>query len=772
VIADNARDRFCDFCGLPVPRVRWRRFAGDTLKPAYCCSGCRFAASILAAEPLEGAAPRTLVKLGLAVFFAMNVMVFSMALWTRDLYGAELQSAGPLADALHEVFRYLAFVFCLPVLYLLGGPLVLGVWEALRRAVVTTDLLLLLGVSAAVAYSLWSVLAGDGQIYFDVATMILVFVTLGRWLEAEGKLRSTGALDALARLLPDSVHVVRDDTVVDVPRRSVAVGDVLRVLPGERLAIDGIIREGRGEIDEQTLTGESRPATREPGDGVYSGTLNIDGDFKVVVTAAAGAETVSRMLDLVRTSRRAKGRHQRLADRIAAWFVPIVAAVAIAAAWWHGARHGLDAGILTALAVTLIACPCALGLATPMAVWIALGRSARSQVLFRNGQAIEQLAKVRTILFDKTGTLTTGQAAVTQFVPDDPSDSDQALAVAGQLASASGHHFAAAIRQFVGPFRRKGREQDVDHGNGREVSLGKRDLLDDVRTVAGKGIDGRFRYAGEPMHLGVRVLLGSARWLGESGLRMSETLRRAIEAAGGADSAVSCVGWSGHIRGAFLFREAHRPEAPAALDQCHRLGLHALVVTGDRRSHAEALVEVFNVPVLAEQLPEDKVAAVADARRRFGPVAMVGDGINDAPALAASDVGIALGCGADLSRESAAVCLLSDDLGRLPWTIQLARQTIRVIRQNLCWAFSYNVVGIGLAATGRLSPVFSALAMVASSAFVISNSLRLGRFPDLTDGPANPMPREPGDETAPRGVELSPVTNERCPSGRELVLAP
>ena len=329
-----AHELACDYCGLPVPR-RWRSRKNASVPTGreYCCSGCRFAAAIFASRADEdGRARRTLVKLGLAIFFAMNVMVFSMALWSRGVYAKELALPGPLADALYDVFRYLALLFCLPVLWLLGEPLAVGAWQAARRGTITTDLLLLLGTAAAIAYSSWSVIAGEGQVYFDVASMILVFVTLGRWLEAEGKVRSGQALDALAKLLPESVHAVRDGRVVDVPRDEAAVGETLLVFPGERFAVDGVIRAGRAEVDEQTITGESRAVAKYVGDPVFSGTLNLDGDLRIEVTAAAGTETVSRMLELARRARRERGQYQQLADRITTWFVPAVAAVAGATA--------------------------------------------------------------------------------------------------------------------------------------------------------------------------------------------------------------------------------------------------------------------------------------------------------------------------------------------------------------------------------------------------------------------------------------------------------
>jgi heavy metal translocating P-type ATPase len=708
-----AHELACDYCGLPVPSRRWAREATQgSRQPVFCCSGCRFAASILSSDADgDGHARRTMLKLGLAVFFAMNVMVFSMALWSRDVYAEQLQAAGPLADALYQVFRYLALLFCLPVLWLLGEPLAVGVWQAARRATITTDVLLLLGILAAFAYSLASVVAGEGHVYFDVAALILVFLTLGRWFEAQGKLRSGQALDALAKLLPETVHVLREGRVVDVPRQAAAVGEQLLVFPGERFAVDGVIRAGHAEIDEQTITGESRAVSKQVGDAVYSGTLNLDGDLRIVATAAAGSETVSRMLDLVRRSRRERGHYQRLADRITVWFVPAVAIVACTTAWWHAQHGGIDAGILAGLAVVLIACPCALGLATPMALWIALGRAARSQVLFRNGQSLEQLAQSKTLFFDKTGTLTSGETRVGALVCEPTSDSHDALQRAAALAAVSNHCLASAITRFV----------------EEPVAI---DEVEIMSTIPGCGLRARLRSTDLHAALGEEVLLGNLPWLCDQGYSIGRELWNDVLAAGGSDATLSAIGWSGQVRGVFVFQEQLRAETAAALAECRRLGLDVGVLTGDRQPRADRLASALGVTVRAEQLPVDKVAAIRDARTRPGLVAMVGDGINDAPALAASDVGIAMGCGADLSRDTAAVCLLSNDLARVPWTIELARQTVRVIKQNLLWAFSYNVVGITLAATGRLSPVWSAVAMVASSVFVVSNSLRLNRFPD------------------------------------------
>jgi cation transport ATPase len=323
------------------------------------------------------------------------------------------------------------------------------------------------------------------------------------------------------------------------------------------------------------------------------------------------------------------------------------------------------------------------------------------------------------MLFDKTGTLTSGNADVAALATEPATDVRLILGRATQLASASNHSLASSICRYASGL-----------AIANAVDGFRTATLDELRTIPGKGLQAQFVLGSEGNVGRELVWLGSLPWLREEGLAVSDPLWNAVETAGGREAPLSGVAWGGRVHGIFVFHEQVRPETVQALNQCRALGIHVAVVTGDRRPRAERLAASLGVPVLAEQLPEHKVAAIEESRRKYGSVAMVGDGINDAPALGASDVGIAMGCGADLSREAAAVCLLSDDLTRLPWSVALARQTVRIIRQNLFWAFSYNIVGIGLAACGRLSPVFAALAMVASSAFVISNSLRLGRFPD------------------------------------------
>jgi heavy metal translocating P-type ATPase len=661
---------------------------GEGDNESFCCFGCRFAAAVTQARGEQGASVWALTRLGLAIFFTMNVMVFTMALWTG------VESAGGATLVLRGLFRHLCLLFALPVLFLLGGPLLDNALHDLRHGRLSTDLLLLVGVAASYLYSAVAVLREQGPIYFEVGCMVLVLVTFGRWLEATGKLRTGAAIESLARLLPDTVRRI-EDAEVEVPLAEVRSGDRLRIRPGERIPCDGVVEHGRAAIDEQVLTGESDSVVREPGDAVLAGTLNLDGDLQIRATAPAGAGALERLIQLVRAAREAKGPYEQLADRIAARFLPAVVLIALGAAAYHGSQSGVAPGILAGLAVLLIACPCALGLATPMAVWAALGQAARAQVLFRNGEALERLAGIRALLLDKTGTVTTGTPRVAEFVA--AAAREEVLARAAQLAAASTHGHSAAIVRFAGQVPTAPIE---------------------VRALPGRGLAAR-------LPAGDEVFLGSLRLMQENSLIVPPSLTAMVERARQGEQPLACIGWEGEIRGLFLLEEQVRPEAEAALARLRAQGLAVALLTGDHAARGQAIGRQLGIAVQAELLPADKAAAVEQVQRTYGVVAMVGDGINDAPALARSDVGVAMGCGADVARDSAQVCLLGNDLRRLPWAIDLARRTARVIRTNLFWAFVYNIVGIGLACTGRLNPVLAALAMVMSSLLVVANSLRL-----------------------------------------------
>jgi len=696
---------FCAHCGLPVPGLAADAMPVEPDEPEFCCFGCRIAADAAREGATEGEIGRTCLRLGLSIFLSLNVMIFTMWLWTQDVYGTDGANGTTMAAVLWSVCRYACLVFSLPVLWMLGGPVADGAWKSLRRGVPTTDLLLVVGTLAAFAYSIVSTIRGAGPVYFEIGCAVLVLVTLGRWLEARGKQQAAAALDTLEKLLPTEVERYEGTEFRSVPLDDVRVDDRLRIRAGGRIPVDGRIVRGVAAIDTQILTGESRPKVCEVGDVVLGGMLNLDGDLTIVVTAPPRGGTWQRLLDCMRNARQTKGRYQLLADRVSAWFMPGVAVVALAAFAYHTRIDGLDAGLLAALAVVLVACPCALGLATPLAVWAALGTAARAQVIFRHGEALERLATVRAVAFDKTGTLTDGRPVVERFLGAEAEMTSGFAARTFAVTSVATHDLSRAIAEHL-----------------RARCIGGV-AQSDVRTLPGRGLEATFADLKTP------VYLGSERLMKERGLGFSANLAEACDAWTAAAMPIVCIGWAGEVRGMFAFRERFRPAAADAIEACRRAGLVVEVFTGDHARRGAATGREFGIAVRAELLPEDKVAAVGELRRSIGPTVMVGDGINDAPALTAADVGIALGCGADVSRQSADVCLLGDDLARVPWSIELAKQTVRIVRQNLFWSFAYNVVGIGLAATGRLNPIWAAAAMALGGLCVVGNSLRLQHFP-------------------------------------------
>jgi heavy metal translocating P-type ATPase len=724
----------CDYCGLPVPGAI-DAVALPEDEPQFCCFGCRFADAIMRERDDETTSRWTLTRLGLSIFFAMNVMVFTMARWSNDVYGAD---SGEFSTSLHALFRYLCLLFTLPVIGMLGAPLLNHAWQGLKQRQLTSELLIVAGVLAAFVFSTVSVFRGVGHTYFEVACMVLVLVTLGRWFEATGRMKATAALDKLQQLLPDFVARIQNDKEQNTPIGEIVANDHIRIRAGERFPVDGIVYRGRTTVDQQVFTGESVPIERVTGDAVLAGTVNLDGDIVVQATAASGAGSFAGLLSVLREARTSRGRYQRIADRVAQWFVPAVAVVAIAVFALHFERGTLPA-LMSSLSVVLIACPCALGLATPLAVWTALSNAANHQVLFRNGEALERLADTRAVRFDKTGTLTDGSPHVSRIVCDPTTDSALINSVAAQLSDSSNHVFSQAIHRVVNS------KSTVDSP------------ITGIRGIAGRGVEALLSLDGEQ----ISVRMGSADFVEVETCQIPDNIRESRHIADAGKAAVVFLAWNNRIHALFLIDEQLRPESKSAISKCRSLELDIAVLTGDNHQRAARWAEELGVEITGGMSPADKMKQVQAARQNFGTTAMVGDGINDAPALAASDVGITLGCGADVTRDSADVCILSDNLTRVPWSIELARKTRRIVRQNLAWAFSYNTIGIALAATGVLNPAIAAGLMLASSVIVIINSLRLNGDADVGGAP-------PTTSTEPTSVpsEMDLLVDDAQPTDR------
>lgn len=675
----------CDHCGLPLGR-RPVVAAIDGAEIRCCCYGCVLAQQITRARGEDGAAAAVFVRLGLGVFFAINVMMVGMPAYVPYVYGAE---AGPVDGPLFQVLRVLALVLTAPVLLLLGGPIVASAWHGLRRGAANTDALIVIGTVAAYGLSVVNTLAGRPEVYFDTAAMLLVLVTVGRWLEASAKAEAGRAVRS--RLAPGPARARRERgvEVEEVGVHDLAVGEVVHVRPGEAFPTDGTVIDGEGGADESALTGESWPVAKAPGSTVAGGTCSVDGVFRVAVTRPASESAAARIAALLGAALRERTPWERTADRAARVLVPLVVVLAIAAGAAWTAAAGFERGLFVAIAVLVVACPCGLGIATPVAVWTGLATAARHGVIVRSAPALERTAALDVVVFDKTGTLTTRlpRLVAVEWI-DAGAGSTDVLRLAAALARVTPHPLAGAITDAV---------------------AGPVPSASEVKSLPGRGVTGIVD--------GRRVTIGSARLA-------REVLGRAVPDAADDGPAVFVIA-DDRLISRLRFAEAPRAEAGGALAALRRLGVRVLLATGDTQAAAIVPALIAPADAMTGMLPADKVAHVRAVRRAAGPVAMVGDGVNDAPALAGADLGFAIGSATDLARTTADVAILNDDLGRIPWLIAHARRVGRVARQNLAWAFAYNAVAVVLAAAGQLGPLVAAGAMIASSVAVIANARRL-----------------------------------------------
>ncbi len=745
----------CTYCDLPV-RVSRKPADNGTVPsgPVYCCYGCRFASDITQARGEHGQATLILTRLGLSIFLSMSVMIFSLYLYSREAYFTDADDASTTANALTELMRYASLLFTAPVFILLGFPLIESSIEQWKRGVASTDALVVLGVGAAFVFSVHNTFNGGMHTYFETVCMVLVLVTLGRWLEATAKLRASDAAKSLSGLLPPTVEVWRGAQRETIASETLKVGDQFFIPAGQRIVADGVIEKGSAGIDESIVTGESVPQLRTVGDTVLAGSTAVDGALTIRATAVGTESTLGHIEALLAAARREKSDYERLADRVASWFLPLTIVAALSVGVAVGMLVSFETGLLRALAMLLIACPCALGIATPTAIWAALGHAARMGALCTNAHALERLNQIKGIAFDKTGTLTTGIATVETFTMNSTSERDEVLSVAAGLAHASRHVVSQSIEHFAA-------EKAVTAV-----------ACENIQTEAGRGVRGTWK--------DTPVYLGSPAFMTQSKQAPTAQLAATLDSAQADGKGVCCIGWQGTVRGLFVFGETLRAAARETVDVLKHRDIKTFVLTGDHDRRAARLAAELGIDAHADLLPQDKPAALQDIRRTVGPVAMVGDGVNDSPALATADVGIALGCGADVARDAADICLLGNDLRTIPALIDLSRQTIRTIRLNLFWAFAFNVVGITLAATGQLTPIFAAIAMVLSSVLVVGNSLRLatansdefqyeqdhphitptdtGEVPnkktDLTSESMKPMPASRSDDGA-----VAPVCN-------------
>lgn len=647
-----------------------------------------------------------------------------------------LPLAGPMVGDLlgkHWMLAaWIQFLLATPVQFVLGARFYVAGWHALKARTGNMELLVAIGTTAAWGMSTWLWWRAEPDemvhLYFEASAVVITLVLLGKWLEARAKRQTTEAIRALHALRPEVAHLLPDgikrEEMQDVPVAELLPGDVVMVRPGERLPADGEVLQGQTQVDESMLTGEPMPVSKQPGDHVTGGSLNGDGAVQVRVTAVGSQSVLNRIIALVQDAQAAKAPVQRMVDQVAAVFVPTVLVIALVTflAWWLWQGAPLEEALLHAVAVLVIACPCALGLATPAAIMAGTGVAAKHGILIKDAEALEVAHNVDTVAFDKTGTLTVGEPRLVKLVPAEGVDEASALQTAAALQAQSEHPLARAVVQAAAA---AGASNDVQ-------------TAEDVQSVPGRGTRGRVQ--------GAWIYVGSLRWMEELGVALGPLAEqaRALQAEGTTVS-VLAVGQGGEpgaeparvVPLALLaFADEAKPGAAQAVAELRARGLRLTMISGDNRGAAEAMARRLGLrpeegEVLAEVLPGDKAARVAELKAGGHRVAMVGDGVNDAPALAAADVGMAMSHaqgGSDVAMHAAGITLMRGDPLLVSAALDISRRTVAKIRQNLFWAFIYNVAGIPLAALGYLNPVVAGAAMALSSVSVVTNALLLKRW--------------------------------------------
>jgi len=610
---------------------------------------------------------------------------------------------------------WLQFALATPVQFILGARFYKAGWHALKALTGNMDLLVSLGTTAGWLLSVWLWLnAHEGHapnLYFEGSAVVITLVLLGKWLEARAKRQTTEAIRALHALRPDKAHWISDEGEIDVPVAEILVGDLVVVRPGERFPLDGELIEGQTQVDESMLTGEPLPVSKNMGASLTGGSINRDGRVLMRVTAVGHETVLSRIIRLVEDAQAAKAPIQRLVDKVAEIFVPVVLVVALLTlAVWMLMGASFETALIHAVAVLVIACPCALGLATPVAIMAGTGVAAKHGILIKDAQALEMAHRVQTVAFDKTGTLTVGQPRLIQHLAAPGHDAMTALTWAASVQSGSEHPLARAVLKAA-------QAQGVTTSTPQDLS-----------AVPGRGVQAQVD--------GRQLLLGSLRWLQQEGMDSALWAEdvKALQSQGATLSALAERGLDG-VQGVLLMAFGDEPKAGAleALAALRERGLKLVMISGDNQAAAEAMARRLGLrpedgEVLADVLPGDKAAQVQKLREGGRIVAMVGDGVNDAPALAAADVGMAMGNGTDVAMHAAGITLMRGDVALVGAALDISARTVAKIRQNLFWAFAYNVAGIPLAAMGYLNPVIAGGAMALSSVSVMSNALLLKRW--------------------------------------------
>ena len=628
-----------------------------------------------------------------------HMLIFS-ALLSIPLFSAMFFHMAGIHNILSNGYFQLALAT--PVQFIAGARFYKGAYKSLRGGGANMDVLIVMGTSAAFFYSVYHTLAGIPEYYYESSAMIITLILLGKYLEAIAKGKTSEAIKKLMGLQAKTARVERDGQVKDIPMEEVLVGDIILVRPGEKIPVDGIITDGQSTIDESMLTGESIPVDKHIGDEVIGATINNQGALKFKATKVGKDTALAQIIKLVEDAQGSKAPVQRLADQISGVFVPVVVVIALVTflVYTFGLKD-FNQGLISAVAVLVIACPCALGLATPTAIMVGTGKGAENGILIKGGEQLEKAHKLDVVVLDKTGTITKGQPEVTDIIALGATE-QEVLRFAAIAEMSSEHPLGASI---------------VKDAQSKNIEL--RDP-EDFNSITGHGIYSKID--------GKDIYVGNRKLMREQNIKIDDIEDQLVVLEKQGKTAM-LIAIEGKIGGIIAVADTVKESSSQAIDQLKEMDIEIYMITGDNLRTAEAIAEQVGITnVLAEVLPEDKAAEVEKLKAQGKSVGMVGDGINDAPALASADIGFAIGTGTDVAMEAADITLIKGDLREIPTAIHLSKKTMRTIKQNLFWAFAYNTIGIPIAALGLLNPMVAGAAMAFSSVSVLSNSLRLKRF--------------------------------------------
>ncbi len=681
----------CDQCGLPFSSSGIERLENSN-KLHFCCYGCSFTYSILSANGKSGTEAVFLARLGFSAFLSMNIMIISWVIYDNQWITLGIE------HYVLPVLEKLLFVLATPIMILVGYPYLKNMMKEIRSLRMSMDSLIAIGSFTAYLFSTYQVFKGEKNVYFDTGTMVIVLVTFGRYLEANAKVKTSHAISKLISLQPDISRVIRDGIEQLISTDLVRIGEMIKVLPGERIPLDGIIVEGVSNIDESNITGEAISRIKNKGDKIYAATHNIDGVLLIRTTTIQQETLHSRIVHMIEEAQLTKSHIQRAVDKIASIFIPLIIFLSGSTLIGWLFFTTFDVALLHALTILVVACPCALGIGTPIATTIALGKAADCGVLIKSTDVFEKLALSKIIVFDKTGTLTRGDFTISTF--SSIIDDKKFLSIVCSIEKDSEHFISKSILNYT-------KEKRISFFDSRNI-----------RVVPGFGIVGEVKIDGK----WTTVFIGNQQFLKMNSFKFPDGF---CDYSSSDEILKVFVGWDSIVYGTIELKDDLRANIKDVVSSLEKRGMKTILISGDTIRATKTLADTIGISqYFGEQLPKDKIEKI-EMLKKSGTTIMVGDGINDAPSLAAADVGITLASATDIAKETADITIIGDHLDKVTWIIGYSKKTLWTIKWNLFWAFGYNSIGIFLAIFGVLRPIIAATAMIVSSLVIIMNSRRL-----------------------------------------------